>query len=198
MLTEDVATQPGWLRDGFTAEPEAASGNGRARTGAAEAAARAQRLEAGRRYVRHVPTDVRAWRWLATWLVVPSDRDPRNRWFPRWRRIKFALARSYPNARDFLGAVLGRRVRGVEYATRQNACDACPFLRIRLPARPSGKFRRYCAACGCPDWPLSELSRKNRFAGWRCPRGRHPKPEDWAARWIREREAELTGAAGNG
>jgi len=181
-----VIRQPKWMAAGLRASEPASGGDdntGRL-SGAEHAALEAQ----ARRYVRHVPWDLRLARWVGGWIVLPRDFDPNNRSWPRWRRIKIKLARAYPNLRSFLAAIFGPRVSREQWLKRMDACADCPALRIRLPARPDGQAKYYCASCGCPDWPLSELSRKNYYARHQCPLGRHPAETDWVSEWIAERE----------
>lgn len=159
--------QPAWLRAGLAARqiPE---------TRAA--------IERQRRYVRHVPIDLRVHAWLFRWIVGPRDLsgvDPQA-WFWRLRRFRRWFMGLYPNVRNFVRAIAGPRLPELETSLRNEACEECLFLRIRLPARAAGSIRRYCGACGCPDWPLSELSWKNRLARWICPQRRHKQRAEWA------------------
>jgi len=51
------------------------------------------------------------------------------------------------------------------YQQRLAICQGCEHLQ-----RDGDKL--YCGACGCPQWSMSELPRKLRFAGLRCPKGK--------------------------
>lgn len=141
-----------------------------------------------RRYVRHVPWDIRLHNWAASWAITPRDDAPG--WFPRWTRFKRWARTVYPRVRKFIKVIWGGRTTDTEAAERDRICDTCPVLRIRLPARPEGRIRRFCGSCGCPDWPLSELSYKNTLARHRCPHGKHPGPPDWATELIEQAERD--------
>lgn len=142
-----------------------------------------------RRYVRHVPFDLIVYRWAVGWLLTPVDRLAMSGkmsdeafvrlHFWRLRKLKFWFAKLYPHMRKFFVAVLGPRVGVTQLFDRNQACERCPYLRTRLPKRECGKLKRYCAACGCPDWPLSELHWKNRLERWYCPQRRHARATDW-------------------
>lgn len=52
-------------------------------------------------------------------------------------------------------------------AIRNVICNDCPEL-------DRDGEKRYCKACGCPKWYMSELGTKNELAGHNCPLGKHP------------------------
>jgi len=50
-------------------------------------------------------------------------------------------------------------------AKRNESCNTCPMMKIE-----DGK--RYCNACGCGSWRLSDLDKKLTYAYLECPLGR--------------------------
>ena len=68
-------------------------------------------------------------------------------------------------ARKMLSIVTGPKVDQATFDARSAACDQCRFLKLR-------KAKRYCGACGCPNWHLAELSVKRWFAELECPEGK--------------------------
>lgn len=141
-----------------------------------------------RRYIPHRAWDLRLYGWLMTWFLRFDDTNPQNFKRIRWRRVKVWLSSRYPNGREFLRVFfLGGRVDEDERERRNAICRVCPYVRVRLPAVPTGRVRRYCGACNCPDWWLSELDLptrsarrdKNRLAGHVCPQGKHGRRKRW-------------------
>ena len=70
----------------------------------------------------------------------------------------------YPSAETVVRAGASPRNPDPEYAKRMATCLTCPKI------QHDGKYD-YCGACGCPHWPPSRLSFKNRLRGHRCPLG---------------------------
>jgi hypothetical protein len=68
-------------------------------------------------------------------------------------------------AKKMLSIVTGPKVDQATFDARSAKCDQCRFLKRR-------KTKRYCGACGCPNWHLAELSVKLWFAELECPEGR--------------------------
>lgn len=62
-------------------------------------------------------------------------------------------------------AVTGPSCSDSVFDARIRTCRGCEFMR-----RDGDK--EYCGSCGCPNWRLSELSTKLRFANLSCPVGK--------------------------
>lgn len=89
----------------------------------------------------------------------------------------------YPNVYGFVVAVTGGRVEAGEYEQRNGECAMCDG-RVQRPPRwwscwwsevsgKTPKHRHYCGPCGCPEWFMAELRRKNRWQKHYCPRENH-------------------------
>ena len=68
-------------------------------------------------------------------------------------------------AGECLQAVAGGRCDAETYAERSETCDACDKMERK------GE-KRFCSACGCPSWRLSELGTKLKMSRAKCPLGK--------------------------
>ena len=66
--------------------------------------------------------------------------------------------------------LLSAAVTDAEYDARNEVCWTCPDAEVDL-AR-FGPSERFCGRCDCGRRWGARLSKKNRYAGWRCPAGR--------------------------
>lgn len=73
--------------------------------------------------------------------------------------------KSLRKGQEFLRTVFSGDAPEDVVAARRAHCDACPSKEVDGAAA-------YCGACGCPRNVVSELGRKLRFRGLRCPLGR--------------------------
>ena len=64
-----------------------------------------------------------------------------------------------------LQAVSGGRCDDDTYTARSETCDACDKM-------SSEGEKRFCSACGCPSWRLSELGTKLKMSRAKCPLGK--------------------------
>jgi len=67
--------------------------------------------------------------------------------------------------RSFVTTVTSGKVDEETCRQRLAICQGCGYLK-----RDGDHL--YCGAYGCPQWPMSELHRKLRFASLRCPKGK--------------------------
>jgi len=92
----------------------------------------------------------------------------------------------------FVRTIMGPKVADDVWRARMDDCERCTNSRIRLSiVKGEVVEKSYCKQCGCPDWYLSRLDNKNRYAKWECPLRTHEGPyEDdlW-----RPRATELSG-----
>jgi len=131
------------------------------------------------------PWDLRLYHAVAAFLV-PRPRG--KTWFPRTQQVRNALLMVYPRFRQFLTAILSRRLCGKEYADRMEICKACDRLAIYLPKHKGGVEKWYCRSCRCPKWFAAELKYKNRLSKHYCPERKHPGPHP--LEWAEARSAE--------
>ena len=96
--------------------------------------------------------------------------------------------------------LLGGRIDAQKFGARIVICEDCQSLQKRL-VRKRPFVKLYCGSCGCPQWWLSELRRKNRLLKWECPQNKHERlddPAEWEGvivaetRWTEEPPGENT------
>jgi len=124
------------------------------------------------------PRYVLAWQWFGRRILYGG---PVRSWVMKRSYVLRWLHGMVPQVAKFLHAILGPRVSEIEYQERMLACNKCDMRviqiqRIKEKDRVSGTVRtkEYCGGCGCGQWHMSELKRKNALANWRCPMRKHP------------------------
>jgi len=107
----------------------------------------------------------------------------------------------YPRVRLFALTMLSGFVDKETYERRMESCADCDrHLKRIVKAEPELVTKSYCMQCGCPEWALSQLKRKNWFKGWKCPARRHPGPypEDAYKRFVTVNTPARKGGCGGG
>lgn len=94
--------------------------------------------------------------WIERQIRTPRPIRRFILWAFRW------LATWYAQARMLVTVIRSPEVTDRAYRKRQEMCGAC-----------EENVDGYCRACGCPKWVYAQLERKNRRAGWLCPRRKH-------------------------
>jgi len=145
---------------------EAANGNGGVRT-----VEHKQAREP--RFIIKPAWDERFFGWWAgfwVWLLVGSGANRTA--VRRWRILRWLGIGSYGLVRSFLTAFFSRRIDDAAWKKRMESCLSCERLVVEVRKRDNTK-RLFCAQCGCPNWFMSALPRKNRYKKWHCPLRRH-------------------------
>lgn len=131
--------------------------------------------------------------WAAKWA---SAGHPRL--LTRTKRLLWWTAYHTWQVYAMVRALIGGRIDDQEFAARMAVCEDCQSLQKQL-VRRSPFVKLYCGSCGCPQWSLAELRRKNRLLKWECPLNKHERlddPTEWAAiieddrQWTEETPSE--------
>lgn len=105
---------------------------------------------------------------------VPIDLSPRDLfdWLVKNSRIseKQDGGKSWiDKAKSFASAITGGRCSDADFTERLTGwCRTCDLRIVE-------DDKEYCGGCGCPNWRMSELSTKLRFAEIECPIGKFGK-----------------------
>lgn len=145
---------------------------------------RANRPRARRsRIVKKRPVVMAAGQWFAQWVNVGQPYL-----LTRTKRVlTWAVYNAY-QVYVMARTLLGGRVDEHQFVARMIVCRGCQSLQKRL-VRKSPFVKLYCGSCGCPQWRLSELHRKNRFLKWECPGDKHERiddPPEWLVMILEE------------
>ena len=135
------------------------------------------------RIVKKRPAVLAGAQWAAKWVNAG-----RPQVLVRTKRLLWWVAYNSYQAYAMVRVLVGGRIDEHDFAARMHACTDCQSLQIRL-IHKQPFIKLYCGSCGCPQWQLSELRRKNRFRKWECPRNLHARLDD-PAEWTAIIEAE--------
>lgn len=116
-------------------------------------------------------------------------------------RLLSWLVMLYPRVRLFAGTMASGFVDKETYDRRMVACADCDrHLKRIVKTEPELVTKSYCMQCGCPEWALSQLERKNWFKGWQCPARKHAGvyPEDAYRRYVTLQAPPRRGGCGGG
>src|SRR3972149_3952710 len=110
------------------------------------------------------------WAGFWVWLLIGSFENRKA--LRRMRILRWLGIGTYGLIRSFLTAFFSRRINDAAWQKRMEKCLSCERLIVEVRKRDASK-RLFCAQCGCPNWFMSALTRKNRYKKWYCPMRKH-------------------------